>query len=75
MHAFTWGPTGIDDRHPLADGADLWPAALAVAASAPGPGPRPVLLECVRGDDPEQVVADAATLRRWIDEVDPPGPG
>ncbi|WCO68157.1 TIM barrel protein [Iamia majanohamensis] len=72
VHAFTWGPTGIDDRRPLAEGAELWRPALALATTGPGPRPRPVLLEYVRGDDPDQVVADAATLRRWIDTLPAP---
>ncbi len=71
LHAFTWGPTGIDDRRPLAEGEDLWPAALALAARSSIPNPRNVLCEYVRADEPEQLVADAATLHRWIDELDP----
>lgn len=71
LHVFSWGPTGIDDRLPLAAGEDLWPAALALAATAPTPRPRHALCEYVRGDDPDQLVADVTTLRRWIDDASP----
>jgi hypothetical protein len=66
---FAWGPGGIGDRHPLADAADLWPSALATADrdAAPLPTRRFALCEYVRDDDPEQFIADAATLRAWLD--------
>ncbi len=37
LHVFTWGHAGIADRRPLAEGADLWPAALALAETSPLP--------------------------------------
>lgn len=69
LHVFSWGPAGIADRRPLSAGGDLWPRALALAAGGPGPRPHPALCEYVRGDDPDQVVDDAHTLRRWIDDL------
>ena len=68
LHVFAWGPTGIDDRHPLSEGVALWTGALEVAAcdGAPIPGGRYALCEYVRNDDPEQFVADVATLHRWL---------
>lgn len=68
VHAFTWGPGGIDDRRSLADGADLWPDALAVTQAAPSlpDAWRAVLCEYVKDDDSEQFVADVAVLRRWL---------
>ena len=71
VHTFFWGPTGIDDRHPLADGADLWPPAFELAdrAGAQLPGRRFALCEYVRDDDPEQLVADVNVLRRWLDAL------
>ena len=63
LHVFCWGPTGIGDRRPLAEGTELWPAALAMAAPSPGEADRHALCEYVRGDDPDQLVADVATLR------------
>lgn len=68
VHTFSWGAGGIGERLPLADGAALWPAALALADrdGAPVPGGRYALCEYVRDDDPEQFVADVATLRRWL---------
>ena len=66
LHVFAWGPTGIGDRRPLAEGGDLWPAAVALADDAPPvPGGRYALCEYVADDDPGQFVADASTLRRW----------
>jgi sugar phosphate isomerase/epimerase len=72
LHVFAWGPTGIDDRWPLADGRALWTPALALADrhGAAIPGGRYALCEYVRGDDPEQFVADARVLRSWIDDID-----
>jgi sugar phosphate isomerase/epimerase len=69
LHVFAWGPGGIGDRHRLADGADLWPPALAIADrdGAPLPTRRFALCEYVRDDNPEQLVADVATLRAWLD--------
>jgi sugar phosphate isomerase/epimerase len=72
LHVFTWGPAGIDDRRPLADGVALWPAAL-VLAQRDGDaivGGRYALCEYVRDDDPEQFVADVRALRGWIDDLD-----
>jgi sugar phosphate isomerase/epimerase len=72
LHVFAWGPTGIDDRRPLADGAPLWVAAIALADREGDavPGGRHALCEYVRDDDPEQFVADARVLRSWIDDLD-----
>ena len=81
LHVFAWGPGGIAERYPLAAAAELWRPALAVAAEAPpltlDPGTRSAgrpleryaLLEYVVDDDPEQLVADAATLNAWISTI------
>lgn len=81
LHVFAWGPGGIAERYPLADGAELWRPALAIAGDAPplafdlGPAPaaqpveRYALLEYVADDDPEQLVTDAATLNAWIAQL------
>lgn len=72
LHVFAWGPGGMAERHPLADGAELWRPALAIAAEAPplpGDPPRYCLLEYVADDDPEQLVRDAATLNAWIEQI------
>ena len=68
LHAFSWGPGGIGERRALADGAELWTRALAIADhdAAPLRGRRFALCEYVRDDDPDQFVADAATLRTWL---------
>lgn len=65
LHVFRWH--SYEDRQPLAEGADLWPGVL-----GPPPvevrwsAPRVAFLEFVRGDEPAQVVADAAVLRGWL---------
>ena len=62
VHVFHWPQRG--ERAPLADGADRWRAYLDVLRAHPGKWP--LLLEFVRGDDPAQLRADAATLHEWI---------
>jgi 3-dehydroshikimate dehydratase len=71
VHVFSWGPGGIGERRALADGADLWTRALALADrdGAPLPQRRYALCEYVRNDDPDQFVADAATLRDWLERL------
>ncbi len=71
LHTFAWGPGGIDDRRPLADGAPLWVAALALADrdGAAIPGRRFALCEYVRNDEPAQLVADVQVLHRWLDDL------
>ena len=61
VHVYHWNGS---DRRPLAEGADVWaPLVRKLAADS---RPRALLLEFVRQDSPEQVVADAATLRDWV---------
>jgi 3-dehydroshikimate dehydratase len=74
LHVFAWGPEGIDDRHPLAEGEPLWAPALALAdrEGTPIPGRRYALCEYVRDDDPEQFTVDVRTLRRWLDASEIP---
>ena len=62
VHVFHWPRRG--ERVPLAEGADRWQAYLNVMREARCE--RPLLLEFVRGDDPDQLRADAAMLREWI---------
>jgi len=71
VHVFSWGPGGIGERRALAAGAELWTRALAVADrdGAPLPGRRFALCEYVRDDDPDQFVADAVTLRDWLERL------
>jgi 3-dehydroshikimate dehydratase len=65
LHVFRW--RSYDDRLPLAEGDDIWPAVFAEPATDDRwPGDRCAFLEFVRGDDPDQVVADAAVLRSWL---------
>ena len=68
VHAFTWAGRGESlERRALAEGEDPWRAYLAEAAAAEGD--RFVMLEFVRDDEPEQFLADAETLKRWLAEV------
>ena len=61
LHLFHWAvQDGKRVREPLATGTDRCAQYLAVADQAQGD--RWALLEFVRDDDPEQLVADAATL-------------
>jgi sugar phosphate isomerase/epimerase len=66
LHVFRW--RSFEDRLPLAEGDDLWPQVLATASVAASgwTGERWAFLEYVRGDDPAQVVEDAAVLRAWL---------
>jgi sugar phosphate isomerase/epimerase len=59
LHVFAWNPDR--SRLPLAAHRDRWATWLAVASSAPGD--RYASLEFVPGDDPAQVLTDAAVLR------------
>lgn len=65
VHVFHWGERGWADRLMLAEGAERWAAYLSRLVR-PG-APRWALLEFVKGDDPEQYVRDAATLRAWVE--------
>ena len=68
LHVFQWQRNdGQTVRFPLADGEATWRQWLELAATAPPmPGGRFALLEFVKGDDPAQVAADAATLKRLL---------
>lgn len=61
IHVFSWDAA---DRLPLADGAEKWRACLAEIGKLPGE--HRLMLEFVKGDDPEQLIADAARLARWL---------
>jgi 3-dehydroshikimate dehydratase len=64
LHVFHWkaGATGLD-RRPLAEGIAEWPHYFAALNPSRD---HFALLEFVRGDQPEQLVADAATLNAWL---------
>ncbi len=65
LHVFEWGydsSTRKIFKNPLSDGAELWREWLAMAASEENPNCRWALLEFVRDDAREQLLADAATL-------------
>ena len=65
LHVFHWvTEEGERRREPLASGRAVWEGYLALAHKAPGD--RYALLEFVRDDSPEQLLADAKTLRAWL---------
>ena len=68
LHVFSWGSTASATATSWRTGAALWRPALVVADEhgAPLAGRRFALCEYVRGDDPEQLVADVGTLRGWL---------
>ncbi len=81
LHVFWW--RSFDERLPLDDGAQLWRAAFDLiveqdcaggseAASPRWPGPRYAFLEFVRGDAPDQLRADSATLRGLLSDARSP---
>jgi sugar phosphate isomerase/epimerase len=63
LHVFHWSPEG---RLPLAAGEAAWKRYLAAAAGA---GDMFAHLEFVIGDDPRQMLSDAATLRGWLSAI------
>lgn len=66
VHLFHWGPGGFRDRLSLAAGAADVAEWLAVLRSAAPHDRLPVMLEFVRGDDPEQLRRDAVTLTELL---------
>jgi len=63
-HVFHWEKDGA--RCPLGDGMDVWRAYFAAAPDLAG---RYALLEFVQGDEPEQLMRDAAVLRKILAEL------
>jgi 3-dehydroshikimate dehydratase len=65
FHVFHWWPTAAE-RRPLIEGADRWQAYIEIARETG----RDIdcLLEFIAGDSPEQFLADAAVLRRLLDQ-------
>jgi 3-dehydroshikimate dehydratase len=64
VHVFHWWPTW-HDRHPLADGEARWRPYIDIVRET-GKSVD-FLLEFVVNDSPEQFLADAATLRRFLE--------
>jgi len=63
VHVFHWWPTHYD-RRALADGDLAWRSYIEIVRQTDKPVD--FLLEYVAGDAPEQLLADAATLRRFL---------
>lgn len=71
LHVFHWTMDPVE-RRPLAEGEAVWPDYFAKAATCPAAAKGDdlfALLEFVRDDDPANLGADAATLRRWLDRI------
>jgi len=66
LHVFQWLP---DLRCPLADGREEWRRYFAVASPSEPDQVRYALLEFVKGDEPAQLLEDAATLHRLLEDV------
>jgi hypothetical protein len=62
IHCFSWWPQA--ERLPLEAREGLWREALGVARSSGRD--LDVMLEFVAEDSPENLLSDAATLRRWL---------
>jgi len=65
VHVFHWGPSS-KDRNLLEAGTERWKPYLEALRSTGRD--HHLLLEFVKDDSPENFLADAATLSRWIDE-------
>lgn len=64
IHVFTWRiENGKEIRLPLADGESMWRQIITEQ-----PAERCALMEFVQGDEPENLVRDAAVLRSWMKE-------
>ena len=62
IHVFSWNGT---ERLPLQEGAEKWRACLSEIEKLPGE--HRLMMEFVRGDEPQQLVEDAACLARWLE--------
>jgi sugar phosphate isomerase/epimerase len=75
VHVFCW--KSYRDRLPLAEGEPVLPGVLGelgeLAATGSWAEPRYAFIEHVIDDDPERVVADAATLHGWLSGRDSTG--
>jgi 3-dehydroshikimate dehydratase len=63
VHVFHWWPTAAE-RHPLADGEVAWRSYIEIVRESGRDAD--MLIEFVRNDDPQQFLADAATLNKWL---------
>ena len=65
LHVFEWHVKSAE-KLPLLAGSATWPTYLAKAVEAAGEDDMYAMIEFVRDGEPEQFLADAATLRRWV---------
>lgn len=64
VHIFHWRKP--KDRRPFEEGEEGWRRYIEIIRESPKD--HPMLLEFVRGDDPDMFLRDAATLKRWLSE-------
>ncbi len=60
IHCFFWGPGGIEERLPLADGKSVWREFLEIVKT--DGRDRCILLEFIKDDDPGRLAADSIEL-------------
>jgi len=65
LHVFSWTDKG--ERLPLVEGEELWRRYFSLIRDLPQQ--RYALIEFVKGNEPEQLLDDARTLRRWLAEI------
>ena len=71
LHVFQWHVETVE-RLALSEGGSCWPQYLQKVgqeAAESGPETMYALLEFVADNEPDNLPADAATLRRWLDQV------
>lgn len=66
IHAFSWHEES-GERLPLSGREDKWRRLLKEISEIPGD--RYILLEFVKGESKEQLLEDAVTLKRWIEDI------
>ncbi|MBC7809125.1 MAG: TIM barrel protein [Akkermansiaceae bacterium] len=73
LHVFTWEQKtpGVTERFPLAHGETAWRQYLSLLTANPAEDAhtRWLCLEFVAGDSPDNLSADAATLKHWLSDT------
>ncbi len=64
VHCFHWGPGGWEDKRAFSEGVAPWTEYLKIIRQAEGD--RYIIFEFVKGDDPDQLRADAKVLHQLL---------
>lgn len=64
VHVFQWEGSPVSERYPLDHGKEIWKQYIQIAKSAPGE--HHFILEFVKDDSCEQLLADAAALQHLL---------